>query len=272
MTTTTGGEVALYLFCLVKAEGFGLALDGTGPGPAERPFARTYGDLVAILSEVPVADFCGPEAERKLADVGWVGERAMRHERIVEQAFRVGPVLPARFGTLFSSSAVLEDFLETNRRMIAGFLDSIRDQEEWALKALLEPATAKRWLGAQMAPAAAGDAAASPGLRYLQQRRAQAAAEKELNRWVAGACDLALRGMREYATDWRQRKVIDDGRADERRQTVLNVAALIRRERLQDLLTRIESINAGRVTQGLSFVLTGPWPPYSFCPPLRAGR
>lgn len=266
----TGDKIALYLFCLAKAEGFG-EVPGPGPDETDRPFARAYGDLTAVLSEVRVDDFSGPDAERKLEDPGWISERAMQHERTVEQAFRYGPVLPARFGTLFSSSRVLERFLETNRRTILDFLESIRGQEEWGVKALLDRATARKWLVAEIAKGVADDTAVSPGLRYVRERRAQAAAEKELHRWVANICDSAAHTICESVTDWRQRKILDDRGAGDPRETVLNLAALIRRDRVEDLLGRVECINAERAAQGISLVLTGPWPPYSFCPPLRTG-
>ena len=271
MIATTEDKKVLYLFCLANAGGFG-DVRGAGLDEAEPLFARTRGAVTAILSEVRVRDFCGPAGERNLEDPAWVSERAVRHERAVEQAFRHGPVLPARFGTLFSSSAVLERFLETNQRAIVGFLESVRGHEEWGIKALVERDTARRWLSAQMAKVAADDHPLSPGLRYVREKRAQAAAEKELHRWVADCCDIAALEMREYATDSRQRKILDDRIAGDSRETLLNLAALVRRDRAQDLMARAQEVNAARAAQGLSFVLTGPWPPYSFCPPLEMGQ
>ncbi len=107
---------ALYLFYLTAAESAAdteaitaadiavksAALAQTAVVDDRAPtFAHRHSGLAALLGVVAVDEFCGPEAERKLADLGWVGERALRHERVIEEGFRRGPVLPARFGTLF---------------------------------------------------------------------------------------------------------------------------------------------------------------------------
>ncbi len=268
MTAATDDKKALYLFCLAHA-GAVRDVQKSGLDETDGLFSRTYGAVAAILTEVRVSDFCGPAAEQNLEDLGWVSERALRHERAVERVFSHGPVLPARFGTLFSSAEVLERFLETNQRTIIDFLESVRDHEEWGIKAQLERATARKWLSAKITKTTGDDAALSPGLRYVREKRAQAAAEKELHTWVANCCDTVAREMGEYVTKWRQRKMLDDRISGDSLETMLNIAVLIRRDRVHDLLTRVEETNSERAAQGLNLVLTGPWPPYSFCPLLE---
>ncbi len=269
MTPEMDGKHAVYLFCLARSDGLN-DLRGPGLDDIHPLFALRCGGITAISSTVRVDDFCGPEAERKLQDPEWVGERAMRHERAVEAAFRYGPVLPARFGTLFSSPEALGRFVEANRETIASFLDAICGHEEWGIKALLERSTAKKWLGVRMATVAGdGGPAISPGLRYLHERQAQAAGEKDLNRWLAASCDSAARCFLQAASNWHQRKILDFRAPGDSRETVLNFAVLVRHDRAEDLLLRVAAVNAERTAQGLSFTLTGPWPPYSFCPSLE---
>jgi len=266
MTTITANQ-ALYLFYLARPES-SVSLRLFELQEADRLFAHSHADCTAFLGVVSIDDFCGPEAERKLSDLKWVSERAVRHERVVEHGFRRGPVLPARFGTLFSSLDALDRFIEQNRQTIIKFLDDVRGQEEWGIKALLERPAAKKWLGAQMVAAAANAPSRSPGMRYLQERRAQAAADKELQRWLSGCCESMAGSLDQYATDRRQRKILEDADPEDSRELVLNLALLVPQERLTGLFAHIENINAQHAGQGLSFLLNGPWPPYSFCPPL----
>jgi gas vesicle protein GvpL/GvpF len=266
MTTINGNE-ALYLFYLTDSA---LAAQGPAAGEPDRVFEHRHAGLAAMLGIVPIDDFCGAEAERRMADLGWVGERAVRHERVIENGFQRGPVLPARFGTLFSSLHALERFVELNQRTIADFLGAVRGHEEWGIKALLERPAARRWLSARMAAPAVGDSALSPGLRYVQERRAQAAAEKGLQRWLLENCESMARLLDDYATERRQREIFDSAVPGDSRELVLNLAGLVPRERLKALCSHIESLNAERAGQGLSFTMSGPWPPYSFCPPLTA--
>lgn len=261
-----GQNEALYLFYVTGSE-LPANVEGSGTSRANSFFAHRYGDFVSLLGIVSIDEFCGPDAERNLGDLGWIGERALRHQRVIEEGFRRGPVLPARFGTLFSSLSALERFIDANRQAISDFLERVQGQEEWGIKALLERSAANRWLRGHLVAADPGEGLASPGLRYIQQRRAEAEAEKQLQRWLQEACESVADSLDEYAIDRRHGRILDAA-AEDSRELVLNLAALIPRARRDDLITRIENINAERAEQGLSFVLNGPWPPYSFCPPL----
>lgn len=267
MSAQEQDDAALYLYCVGKAGDF---VHGGGTGIDERfpPFACACGDLVAVASKVPLADFCGPEAERKLENLEWMGERAVRHERTVEEAFFRAAVLPVRFGTLFSGLEVLLRFLQINHDAIGSFLEATRGHEEWAVKAFVDRAAAAKWLAASITSEADANAPVSPGLRYLHERRAQASAANKVHRWVAEVCAEAAESMRGYAEDWIDRKLIDAG-AENSAQAVMNAAVLLRHERNADFLARIEAVNAQHQAQGLSFVATGPWPLYSFCPQLK---
>ncbi len=264
---TPGHNEALYLFYVTKAE-FSGEVEGPDINSVDSLLAHHYADFVCVLGIVSIDDFCGPEAERNLNDLGWVGERALRHQRVIERGFRRTSVLPARLGTLFSSLPALERFIEANRLTINDYLYRVQDREEWGIKALVERSTATKWLSAQIVARASSEVPASPGLRYIQQRRSEAAAEKQLEHWLLDACESIARSLDDYASERRQRRILDAAIPDDSRELVLNLAALIPRERREDLIAHIENINAERAEQGLSFVLNGPWPPYSFYPPL----
>ena len=259
-------DPGIYIFCLSNTQ----CPDFPGSScELDRLFLHRHGNLCAIAKRVSLEEFCGPEADRRLADPAWVTPRAIDHGRVIAEVFRSSPVLPVPFGTLFSSPRVLEDFLERNANLIEGFFEYAADCEEWGIKALLERSTAHKWLRAQIAVACASSGApASAGLRYIQQRQSEAAAEKQLQHWLLGACESIARSLDDCASDRRQRAILDPAIPDDSRELVLNLAALIPRERREDLFAHIENSNAERAEQGLSFVLNGPWPPYSFYPPL----
>lgn len=259
-------QQALYLYCLTYAEQSGAP--ACGLDEAGCIFSLESGPIAALLSRVPIDDFCGPTGDQNLQDPGWLCERAVQHQRVVVQVARLGPVLPARFGTLFSTDHALRRFVDLNREAIVRFFESVRDHEEWGIKARLERTKAKRWLAAGMANVEDVHIL-SPGLRYIREKQAQATAEKELRQWLSSYCDKVARELQEHASDLRQRAIVDDRVAGDSLETVLNFAVLIRRDRLQGLRVRIHEINADCTASGLSFVLNGPWPPYSFCPSLE---
>ena len=67
---TPGQDEALYLFYVTKA-GFSGDVEDPGLNSADSQLVHHYGDFACVLGIVSIDDFCGPEAERNLNDLGW---------------------------------------------------------------------------------------------------------------------------------------------------------------------------------------------------------
>jgi hypothetical protein len=93
------------------------------------------GSVVALTSIVPLTDYCGAEAERRLADITWLAPRVHQHATLVEWAMRLSPVFPAPFGTLYLSLDSLTAFMHAHEAKIADFLRTVAGKEEWELRA-----------------------------------------------------------------------------------------------------------------------------------------
>jgi hypothetical protein len=224
------------------------------------------------VSEVPLEDFCGPAAELRMQQLAWVGPRAFRHEAVVEQVMRYSPVLPVRFGTLFSSQESLAGFLDTHRETISQFLERMADQEEWSIKGLLDREQAARALAsASLAAQQEKLATLPPGTRYFQERQIQSAAEKELSLWLNDTCRQVARDLRKQASDFCECPVVIREAAESGTEVVLNWAFLLPRSATAAFRSQIDQVNKNHATRGLVFELSGPWPPYRFVPPLSMG-
>ena len=127
---------ALYLFCLARG-GLVPLLDGTGINGTEILQTKDFSNVTAVVCEVPEDEFAGSSGETRLQDLGWVGPRAVRHERVIEDVMQHSPVLPARFGSLFSSVDTLARLVDSNLATISQFLDDVANKEEWAVKGSL---------------------------------------------------------------------------------------------------------------------------------------
>ncbi len=103
-----GSETAFYLYCLGPAAGLP-RIAAAGVDERSRVSLWFCDEIGAVLSEVPLDDFRGEQAEARLRDLSWLGPRVCRHEAVIEEAMRRGPVLPARFATLFASADSLQD-------------------------------------------------------------------------------------------------------------------------------------------------------------------
>ena len=150
-------------------------LDGGGPVAG-----LEVGDVAALISKVPLREFdhaaaAGASARRCL---GCSAPAVMSKSSTA--AMKWSPVLPVRFGAVFSSCDALEDFVSDHYDRIAGFLDWVADKEEWSVKAFVNLEASSEW-------AISSDLTLtdewrrlpeSPGTRYFLEKRLKAAARR----------------------------------------------------------------------------------------------
>ncbi len=257
---------ALYVFCVARVDAL-TTIDGAGVNGDDRLQLIPFRDLVAVVSTVSVDDFWGPVAEARLKDLAWVGPRACRHEAVVERVMRSSSILPARFATLFSSREKLEAWLEGHHAAISDTLDRVAGHEEWAVKGTLHKQNAEARLLAAALERERGTLSPSPGARYLEEQRIRATIGQELDIWVKDVCERVVTALLVHAVEFRERAVVPGALVAEG-IGLLNWAFLVARRPEDDFSASVQGINGELCEQGVVLEVSGPWPPYSFCPPL----
>jgi hypothetical protein len=246
MSTAEPG--ALYLFAFAPAGASAPDVAAVELGPVR---SLALGALTAVVAALDPAPFTGPEGERNLADLGWLAPRVDAHRRVVDALLARGVVLPARFGTLFSSQAALEAWLAPRAGAIAAALERLAGKEEWGVR------LAGR---ASVGPVPEADAAVS-GADYLRRRqaaRADAVAQQEAQSAQAETLERQLAGLASATARLRPRA---DGEGE---RPLLNLALLVAREDRSTFLDRTRRLADEAERSGITWTLTGPWPPYSF--------
>jgi len=260
-------ETVYYLYCLTPGgcgvQASGIGVDGQGPISV-----RACGEIGAVLSEVDLEEFCGESAEARLQDLAWLGPRACRHEAVIEELMSRTPVLPARFATLFTSFDNVRQSVLAHQEAIAGFFARLGDQQEWAVKGLLDRAGALERLGSSGQEPAPG---ASPGARYFQEKRNKAQLERDFSLRLREFCRRAAAALGTHAGDFRECKVLAPAAAGTDAEVVWNWAFLLSPAALVDVRARLDRFNGADAFPGLMMALAGPWPPYSFAPDLSGG-
>lgn len=258
-------STGVYLYCFAR-RAVADRIAGAGVDDDTQVSSLTVGPLAAIYSPVCRAAFSGPAGDAHLRDLSWVLPRAQRHEQIVETTMQLSPVLPARFGTVLSSAAQLERLLATNAAQVQSFLDQVTGKEEWSAKAFLDLPTAEAWLLTSQAP---GEAPAqgplAPGLRYIQSRRQHVHARQQFADLCHQTAEGVARMLTAQAVDVRVLRLsAEEGDKDKR--PVFNYALLLTSDCVGEFRERASAIEAQYAERGLSLHISGPWPPYSFCP------
>jgi len=265
-------DAGLYLYCFTRSE----AVREIGPAAMkEDPLlsAIKVGGVAAIFSPVPLVEF-GEEGRRKnFQDSAWVVRRACRHDLVIKRMMEFSPVLPVRFGAVFTSPEVIQEQLAKNGPEIAWFLDHMSNKEEWSVKAFGHLEKTGAWMlrtdpellrKRRQTPA-------SPGARYLHDRHlAVQAASKARQFWRSAAArlqdELAGHALKLHPLPLRGRNPSE--REDE---MIFHTAFLLDREFVTDFRARVESMEADLPERGLTFEVCGPWPPYNFCPSIVEG-
>ena len=266
---TSGSAEGVYLFCFAHRNSLpaigNLGLDG------QPPISQwAFKDVVAVFSKVALETWAGPAAEANLQDLAWVGPRACRHEETVERVMRHSPVLPARFGTIFSSLENLGRLLAHHYDAISEFLDYMADKEEWAVKGLIDKAQAEAQLLA--ADARLSSLPVSPGGRYLQERRIRAEVSRKLRSWARTAGEAIAEELQDHTLDFCVLKTLSQDVSGRDKDMAFNWAFLLQQGTRETFRACVEQMSAAHSAQGLALELTGPWPPYNFCPCLTDRR
>lgn len=263
---------AMYLYCFTRS---GKVNIGPLMGIDDRHpvFTRTYDGITAVLSQVVLDEFVGQTAEKRMKDIDWITPRACRHQEVVAQVNGQTDLFPACFGTIFSTEDILANLIREHRPQIHGFLDSVQGQSEWSLKAFLDRSKAIAELStASLSAEAQRLDRLSAGARYFEQKKIQAAAGKQVTHWLTEVLDALMQDMNGVATRACSRTLLSRKATGIETDMVLNEAFLVANDCLDAFRRKAEGFNQEHAKTGLVFELTGPWPPYSFCPPLTAGE
>ncbi len=178
------------------------------------------------------------------------------------------PVLPVRFGALFSSPFAVQSVMARQTAEIDRFLDYAAEKQEWAVKGYLSAKTAKAWL-LEAEPSWADRRralAASPGKRYFQERQLDAAAQREIKQWGRQAAAEILDALQGAAFEAKSLKPQPSQLSGKTDEMALNLAFLLAKERLEEFRSRVDSLASRYAKRGLALECTGPWPLFSFCP------
>jgi len=258
----------IYLFCLIPGSPL-RSIAGTGIDGEHPLFVEVVGDVAAVLSEVNLDDFSGPEAKEKMEDLAWVAPRALRHEEVVMAAMAHGPVLPVRFGTVFSSLAAAAAPLHQRRDALDKFFRDTAGKQEWTLKGYVNlPQARARMTAVCMAAEKEQLAGLSPGKRYFLEQKIKATVDKDVAAWLKEMGRDILIIAREASLGFSECRLQSREVTGRDEEMFFHGALLVPDRSVAALEGAMDAWNTRREAQGLQIGLSGPWPPYHFAPVL----
>lgn len=245
---------AFYVFCFTRrCEPQYPSVGAVGYGTIEQVAA---GDLAAVVAPVSAGEFRDESLTR---DLEWVEPRARLHDEVVRAVMREQPVMPVKFGAVFSSRQAVRAYLDRHAEQVGQFVTRMDGLAEWSVKGYGQQAAPEKSL--------AGDAA-SAGRNYLLQRSRSLHGQRDLQRRQAEMAAEVQAALSEVCIEMRELRLHAPPVTGRAEPMLLNVALLVSREQCDALVACVEELRRGYERDGLVLELGGPWPPYSFCPVL----
>ena len=236
-------------------------------GIADRPVELVEcGSAVAAFSRVPEDVYAAERIESRLADLAWLGENGLAHERVVAALVDRTTVLPMRLFTLFSSDAALREECAQRSDWIAETLTRLDGLREWDLKVSYDSAKMLATIGQSSAEVAAIDAelaTAAPGRKYLLQKQREDVARGAVRSAVTALGEEVLRAL-EPVTDGVKRVAAPANAEPGELPVILAAALLIARGTEGALRERLAEESDRLASRGVSIACAGPWAAYRF--------
>lgn len=224
----------------------------------------TAAGLVAVVSDVPLAEYGEQALRRNLENPVWLERTVRSHHAVVHQLSRTGAVVPARLAIIYNSDERVAHGLADRHDELAAALEWITGREEWGVKAYAVPdRDVVRAPDADSAsPSDASPDDAGPGAAYLRRRKAELAARQQGQQAAAAAAEEVHAALAVHAVAARRHPLQDRRLSGAATAMVLNGAYLIEREGVRRFAAEFHRL-ASR-SWPIRLELTGPWPPYSF--------
>jgi hypothetical protein len=251
----------LWAYCVLRDDGAVPAgINGITDSPVERVAA---GDLAALISRVPGAEFATEPLTRNLNDLVWLERVARAHEAVLDSALAQSTIVPLRMCTIFESEAGLREMLERQREPLTDALTALDGRLEWAVKVLVD--RDRLTDAARPESLEATDAApVGEGGAYLQRRRSERGLREAAARLAAETAQQIHARLQDWAIDARTRPPQNRELSGHEGEMVLNAAYLVERDRTDELHQLVAELEEHHRELGARIELTGPWPPYNF--------
>jgi hypothetical protein len=259
---------ALWIYGVLAA-GAPAPADCSGVDDAHPVEVVRAGELAALVSRVPLAEFGADPLRRNLNDIAWLERIARAHERVLEQALGMTTVVPLRLCTLYESEANVAQMLEGDPYGFREVLDLLEGREEWGVKLLVDREQVARHARAGSREAAeleAELAGRSGGGAYMLRRRLDRQTHEAADSLAASIADDVHGHLREATTDAVTRPPQNRDLSGHEGEMLLNAAYLVDAGRVDDLHDLVAELQERHRAVGARLELTGPWPPYNFVP------
>ena len=246
-TSPTEGEEGKYVYCIIRSQSphdFGsIGIGGRG----DSVYTVHHREFAAVVSNCPLIIF---DPTR---------ENALSHEHVNEVVMKEFTVLPMSFGTVFRTENDIREFLKGTYDALVEVLAKMEGKIEFGLKVNWDKDRVIAELeqeNEEITRLKEEIASAQTTSNYFSKMQLGRVIESALQAKADGYVTEIYESLRDAAVASRSNKPIGD-------KMILNAAFLVERDKTRAFDEKISEI-ARKYENKLSFLYTGPWPPYNF--------
>jgi len=225
------------------------------------------GEVAALATSVSAGDYAPDKVEALTADIDWVSQRAMAHDKVLTWASDAGAVIPLPMWTLFRDAKAVKAMLAKRMKELEETFARIGNGREFIVRVYVQPGVLKEGLGQhspELTALQTEAAKASPGQKYLLERKMENIrrdAGRDVTVNAAGEIHDALRAT---SMDSAREQPVNSGAPREQGRAILNASFLVAPARVVDFQRALTQMVTKYEPSGFKFDFTGPWPPYHF--------
>jgi hypothetical protein len=172
---------------------------------------------------------------------------ALDHAHVISECFKLGTVLPFRFGTVFDSDEALRRAVRSNRRHFQQSVEQLRGKSEMHLKLVIRDGSLRSAVEETLP--------SKVGIEYLAKLRERAALDRDRQSKAKTLSVQVHRLFNPLAEEISCKKVDSGG-------LLIDIAHLIDSKSVEKYQNRY--VSAARQLKNCELAISGPWPPYHF--------
>lgn len=211
--------------------------------------AVSFDQISAIVCDIKKADLIANQAN------------VITFASVIETVEQHYPLLPMRFGSIMESAGSVQKMLEKNYAEIRNNLQKVENKSEFGLKIFCDTEKLKAELTTKTEESSETSRKPDTGSKdsvfkeYINQKLKAHRLEEMLLNYV----DSIIAEFTGFLT---QLNVVKKIKKMTTATTIIDAVFLLEKDKKAELIQAIEDLQ--RKYTGLNFILTGPWPPYSF--------
>jgi hypothetical protein len=220
------------------------------------------GNIAAIVSPVPLDEFDQSGLTARLENLSWLEATARAHEAVLQTTIdRFDWVIPVRFCTVYESREAVGDFLSERRETLLEVLNRLEGKLEWGVKLMCRPAVLRARLHGDREAATPGGSLS--GRDYLAAKKLERSLDFEVETAKSTAAAASHRRLADASEDHVLHVVPRSDEASDL-EVAMNASYLVGADHTDGFLGQVGAMERELAAQGITFHVTGPWPPYSF--------